>query len=847
MFQKMISAGEDIKPWLLAGPFYKNMMGTLDERTYFENRRCRVGEEEAEEAIAAITEILRSVSPRDNEAVVFPYEMTGKWRFFSTPEIYQGFGDYFVTNHLGVLAANTLLYSDTAQKVSLRVNTRQLNRVRLLVNGEVVLDNPAISTGDDPVLEAEVPLRAGENAVNLISMRIARNAEIGWQLQLLSCESPVTAVTPLNMEAELRAAIERSLSETHMEADTFAEGVPMHLVVGSRCAADIRVRLTNEFGKVCFDAGATEGAVTVCEKCEPGVYTVEAVWMLEGEAFARKTFTATVYRVLQPLPGYENLQIRQRRFLEACADLDPFNFPRFSQEIVWARYALGQYDRITYPMIKFSCDIVERRDDCADFVLVPLLRIVLAERRDAKLPPRYVECIRHAALNFKYWPDEANDCLMWFDSENHRLGFHTLEYMAGLLFPQEIFTNSGQNGLFHSFKARTFLMEWLSQRLRFGYDEFHSETYLPITIAALVSILEIAPFEEFNMIAMIRQLLDLTVFYLASNRFEGAMASPRGRSYNLQIRNALQQGMSPILYILFGDDPASVRADPGPAALASGTYIPPRHICAVGGDYSETISYYKSGLVPWGNKQSADITAIRTPEYMLASVRDHNVAACEGHLHVAQATLPRNTVIFFSAPFTRQEGSGLRPDYWSGQAWTPETYQYRSTLGVCWWDIQNPFVWMTHCHFDTHKFDEVRHEGHWTFGRVDNSYVGIWSANAHALATTGNYAYRELISEGKENIWILELGSAREDGSFDAFTEKLLAAQILMGDRKVTFHSPKNGILEFCPAFTVDGALVPIRSMTVENKYISSRFGSAVYDYRFNGEERTVWSIASSV
>jgi hypothetical protein len=68
-----------------------------------------------------------------------------------------------------------------------------------------------------------------------------------------------------------------------------------------------------------------------------------------------------------------------------------------------------------------------------------------------------------------------------------------------------------------------------------------------------------------------------------------------------------------------------------------------------------------------------------------------------------------------------------------------------------------------------------------------------------------------------------------------------------MGNRKVTFHSPKNGILEFCPAFTVDGALVPIRSMTVENKYISSRFGSAVYDYRFNGEERTVWSLASSV
>ncbi|MBQ7915316.1 MAG: hypothetical protein IJ315_00835, partial [Firmicutes bacterium] len=431
-------------------------------------------------------------------------------------------------------------------------------------------------------------------------------------------------------------------------------------------------------------------------------------------------------------------------------------------------------------------------------------------------------------------------------SENHRMGFHTLEYLAGLLFPQDIFTNSGQNGLFHSMKGRMHLIEWLSQRIRFGYNEFNSDSYLPVTTGPLLAIQEMAPFEEFNLITMARELTNITVFYLAANSFNGAMASPRGRSYNMPMRNPLQQGTTSILYLLFGRDRAALKMEPGSMALAIGSYMPPKGICDVAYDYSETVSYYKSGFYHWG-KQNADITAIRTPEYMVSSVRNHNVTVCEAHLHVGQVTLPNDAIMFFSAPFTRQEGGGLRPDYWAGQAWTPETYQYRGTLGVCWWDVKEPFVWMTHCHFDTYKFDEVRHVDHWTFGRVGDSYVGIWSAHVHELAKTGLYADRELISNGTENAWILECGSAREDGDFEQFVEKLLAAEITVGDHKVTFASPKNGAMEFCSAFKVEGELVPIRSMTVDSKYVTSRYGSGTYDYHFEGLEGTVWTYASSI
>jgi hypothetical protein len=856
MFKNVIHAGQDIKPWLMTGPFYKNLVGVLDERTYFENKLCRVGEEAAEEAMDGFSKVLLNAAPKENDVVEYPYDMTGKWCFLSTPEIYHGFGQYFVTNHLGMVAATNRLYSEKAQTVKMHLTSRRLNRMRLILNGKVVMDNydllkrdmvAGIPVGDAIPMDAEVELQAGENVLTLISLRIARNAEMGWQLTLTECEEPVTAVTPLNMDEELRAGIENSLATTHMVADTIAEGDPVRMVIGNNCVAKVNVTMTDSEGKVWFNEGVEEGALTLSEDTPKGAYAVKAVWTLDGEVFAEKKFAVTACEILQALPGYENYAERQRIFLEAAANQDPFKNPRVSSDVIWARYALGQYDRISYAMVQLACNIVERRDDCADFVLLPLLRIVHSEKIEAKLPPRYIDCIKHAALNFKYWVDEANDCLMWFDSENHRMGFHTLEYLAGLLFPQDIFSNSGQNGLFHAMKGRMHLIEWLSQRIRFGYNEFNSDSYLPITTGPLIAIQEMAPFEEFNLITMARELTNITVFYLAANSFNGAMASPRGRSYNMPMRNPLMQGTTSILYLLFGRDRAGVKLEPGSMALAiSKNYMPPKGICDVAYDYNEMVNYFKSGFYHWG-KQNADITAIRTPEYMLSSVRNHNVTVCEAHLHVSQATLPKDTIIFFSAPFTRQEGSGLRPDYWAGQSWTPETYQYRGTLGVCWWDVKDPFVWMTHCHFDADKFDEIRHRDHWTFGRVGDSYVGIWSANEHELATTGTYANRELISNGKENSWILELGSAREDGDFEQFVEKLLAAQIVVGDHKVTFESPKNGTMEFCKAFKVAGELIPIRSMVIDSKYVTSRYGSGTYDYNFEDLEGTVWTYASSI
>lgn len=839
---RKLAAGEVLKPWLVAGPVYRDMSGKLDERTFFENSRCDVGRDVLAEFLKQMGAELAEASPRENDSVCLPGGAEAQWYYLDTPEKYTGFGQYFVTNHLGCILAHQQLISHEMQQVVLRLGSRLSAWGSLWCNGKLLWDGEL--EGEQKPVQIQVPLIQGENQLTLLMARIARMAEVGWCLELVSSEAALESECSLSMDSALRQEIEHSIQHTCMEEDTYGENNPVYLHVGAYDAAWFRVEIQLQNGP-CID-GRGGGRFLISEGLLPGSYTVTVRWFVGEQEIAKREFPLTICHVFEPLPGKAAFEKRRQIFLRACAALVPEEHERDRADILWARYALGQYDRISYEQIDRACQVVDRRDDCADFTLLPLLRIVYAERGEVHLPETYMERIRQAALGFKYWVDEANDCMMWFDSENHRMGFHTLEYLAGLLFPQDIFTNSGQNGLFHSMKGRMHLMEWLSQRIRFGLNEFHSDSYIPITLGPLLALQEMTPYEEFSIRTMATELTHLIVFYLAVNQYHGAIASPRGRSYNLPMRNPFQQGTTSILYLLFGEDAAALKIEPGVMSIAVDGYQPPEGILQAASHYEETHFRYKSGLYHTG-KQNADLTAMRTPEYMISSVRNHNVGACEAHLHVAQITLPKDTIIFFSAPFTMREGSGLRPDYWAGQASVPQVYQYRNTLCVRWQHVQHPYVWMTHCHLDTRRLDKYQHRGNWTFGRVGESYVGIWSWKPHVLCDTGAYAMRELISQGNENCWIAECGSKREDGSFEAFIDRLEHAHIEVKEECVVYESPKNHHMCFGEPFLVQGEEIPVGNMAVDCPYLRSRYGSGTYESKLAGWDGIIWSYASSI
>ena len=95
-------------------------------------------------------------------------------------------------------------------------------------------------------------------------------------------------------------------------------------------------------------------------------------------------------------------------------------------------------------------------------------------------------------LGYRYWTDEPGNDVMWFWSENHALCFHTAQYLAGQLFPDALFANSGRTGVAQAEIGRQRLEAWLADIEANGFIEWNSPAYYPIDAIGLLALYELA-------------------------------------------------------------------------------------------------------------------------------------------------------------------------------------------------------------------------------------------------------------------------------------------------------------------------------------------------------------------
>jgi hypothetical protein len=220
---------------------------------------------------------------------------------------------------------------------------------------------------------------------------------------------------------------------------------------------------------------------------------------------------------------------------------------------------------------------------------------------------------------------------------------------------------------------------------------------------------------------------------------------------------------------------------------------------------------------------------------------------------VAQVTLGQKAgeqpaVVFWSCPLTSGEGSGLRPDYWSGHIALPRVVQVKNVLALTW---RLPrYAWMTHAFFEPARFDEVRGVddvegcGAWVFARVGDGYVGIYSAQGMAFGDEGQYAGRELVCHARENTWLVECGRAADWGSFDAFVAALKGAEITHAEDALTYVSPSVG--QFVTGWdvqpTVEGDPIQLSGYPlVDSEWAHADFGSGEMVIRYEGNRYDLW------
>jgi hypothetical protein len=225
-------------------------------------------------------------------------------------------------------------------------------------------------------------------------------------------------------------------------------------------------------------------------------------------------------------------------------------------------------------IFRAACDFIDRRQDCSDFVLHGLLRLLAQFPDDPRLSPDLWQQIRRTVLEFKYFPDEPGIDSLCTWTENHYILYASAAYLAGEWFPQAVFSNSGQTGQEKAALNRGRVLRWMELRRQTGFSEWLSHVYYDEDLTALLALYDFAHDPDIRDQA--KALLDDMLRDLAWNSFRGVFGSTHGRAYENTKKWAAQEGTTDTSKLLFGTGIFSGFDNMSAAAFAlSGYRLPP--------------------------------------------------------------------------------------------------------------------------------------------------------------------------------------------------------------------------------------------------------------------------------
>jgi hypothetical protein len=234
-------------------------------------------------------------------------------------------------------------------------------------------------------------------------------------------------------------------------------------------------------------------------------------------------------------------------------------------------------------VIRASLEFIAARKDCADFALHAVLRLLYGERQPTGgYSAGLLAQARQTVLGFKYFPNEPGVDSLCTWTENHYILYTSAAYLAGQLYPDEAFSNSGETGREKLALNRPRLLRWLELRFRTGFSEWLSHVYYDEDLAALLSLVDLAEDEEIARKA--EMVLDLLLLDMALNSFRGDFGSTHGRAYENTKKQAADQGTAAASKLLFGMGVYSTFDSMSGPALALSRYRVPPAVAAAARD-----------------------------------------------------------------------------------------------------------------------------------------------------------------------------------------------------------------------------------------------------------------------
>jgi hypothetical protein len=212
--------------------------------------------------------------------------------------------------------------------------------------------------------------------------------------------------------------------------------------------------------------------------------------------------------------------------------------------------------------------------------------------------------------------------------------------------------------------------------------------------------------------------------------------------------------------------------------------------------------------------QRANTYTYRTPDYLLASAQHYHPGMLNDQHHVWSATLSDRLSVFTAHPPLRpgrKQAPAGDPNYWVGPGRLPDAAQHENVCLLIYRVPERPTTGekavsqFTHAYFPKERFDRVELKGPRTYGQHGNAYVALIGGQPlHYRPGSTD----DLIQDGRDTVWVCEIGTAAAAGTFDDFVRRVETNSVSYRDGVLAYRTGARHLeLSYGKQFRMNGVV----------------------------------------
>lgn len=660
--------------------------------------------------------------------------------------------------------------------------------VKIWINGNEAVSFYPYESNIEMKQTITLPLKKGKNEI-IVGCNNYGERNIVFNFGIKNLGDALTVMLPISADIEKMQSINKSLEAMYLDRLSYSVG-EIHICTDFLFQQDTNIRVT-----VCgiekelfIESGKNEFCWGNVEELPIGYHEFLISSDVDGIGL-KQSLWAEVYP--KHLEHHTPTLLEDRKQL-ALEFIIKNTQPSFEQFIAHLALGVNKYEDYR-SNIESLVSHVKNRGDCSDFRVIKILWVLCKFRN--LLTKEQVELFEKTLLEFRYWFDEKGNDAMWFFSENHALCFHTGQMLAGEMFKEEIFTNSGLTGAQQVQKAKALIIEWFEKLLKYGYNEWNSTAYIPVDILSYISLLELCKDEEIQDLA--KKALDYTYEVFAKNSFHGLMGTSNGRIYPRELLANRNIVTNTLLWLAWGEGCLNSSTDPL-IFMALSAYQPPEHL-------SEVAHWDKKDKLVIREEQGTfhvPTVLCKTIDYILGTCITPRTGGPGSQEHLINIFLKDyRSRIWINHPGEGKIFGEKRPGYFTGNGLTPLVTQKNNVAVMSYhFDnemISNAEVQFTHIFCDLSECDEVIFYNCWMFLRRSDAFIAIYAENGLKVNDKPPLKNKEILSLGINNTWFVKVSAFPEIESFTSFTDWMRNHVPTKKDQKLFYEDYEYGLMEF--------------------------------------------------